>query len=191
VKYSAPFLKKEFLAMKKVILSILTFCVVVAIAATGSATITASAIPPRDAPANVYAIPLAGKGGGSAQDTIGATYSNIYGPYQLSKDPKRQQVKFMRCYTRTGTLPATCTTAVDYQILPTTSLSDTSPAKWVTLDSIKAAAGANGGVDTIDAIPGMSIVFRLHCLTNSSTAAISKPIKILLSGSASESTPIK
>ena len=174
--------------MKNVFLAIITFGLVIAYAATGTNTVTASSIVPKNAPSNVYVVSLAGKGGGVAQDTIGATYSNIYGPFNLSKDPTRPQPKWLRAYAPLGAYPATCTTSVEYQILPSTLLSDTAKAGWVSFDSVKAAAGTRGSVVRIDSIPGISIVFKLHCLTNSSTAAISKPIRILFDGNASEYT---
>lgn len=172
--------------MKNVFLAIITFGLAIAFAATGSATFTASPIPPKNAPSSVYWVTLAGIGTGVAQDTIGATYNNVYGPFPLSKDPSRPQAKYIRCYTRTGTLPATCTLSVEYQILPTTSLSDTGKANWVAFDSIKAAAGNSRSVFKIDSIPGVSIAFRLKCLANSSTAIIAKPIRILFGANASE-----
>jgi hypothetical protein len=124
-------------------------------------------------------------------DTIGATYSNYYGPYELSADPSRPIFKGLRALCPVNTLGATETTSVEYQVIPGKIWGDTLQAGWVSFDSIKAAVGSAGTYVDISTKPGASICFKLHCLTNSSTAIFNKHCRIVLVGTSTESVDTK
>lgn len=124
-------------------------------------------------------------------DTIGATYSNYYGPYAISAGPGRPIFKGLRAFATAGSLNATCTLSVEYQIVPTKLLKDTSQVGWTSFDSIKAAAGNARTYVDISSKPGAAIAFKMHCLSNSSTAVIAKPIKIVMMGTSTESVDTK
>ena len=144
------------------------------------------------APVNVKVYMLdSSKVGYVSDDTIGATYINYYGPFALSADPSRPQYQYVRCLTSAGTLGATETLSVEYQVMPGKSWADTLASGWVAFDSIKAAAGSAGTVKRLDTLIGVSIGFRLKCLTNSTTAVMAKPVKILLMGKSTESVDTK
>jgi hypothetical protein len=144
------------------------------------------------APVNVRVYMLdSSKVGYLSDDTIGTGIINYYGPFALSADPSRPQFEFLRCLTSAGTLGATETLSVEYQIMPGKSWSDTLTAGWVSFDSIKAAAGSNGRVVRIDSLAGVSIGFRLKCLAESADAIMAKPVKILLMQKSAESVDTK
>ena len=177
--------------MKKFIFLLLAFLVPVAsFAGLAANTFSSSTIPySKDAntlaPKDYVRIQL-GPCVSGAYDTIGATYSNYYGPYSLSADFTRPHFVGMRCLTALSTLGATCTTGVDYQIIGGKTWADTAKAGWVSFDSIKAAAGNSGTYTHLDTLMGMSIVFKLHCLTHSSTAIIAKPVYIFFKSKAED-----
>lgn len=124
-------------------------------------------------------------------DTIGATYCNYYGPFALSPDPSRPMFKGFRCLVATGTLGATETLSVEYSVLPSFKYADTLKSKFVAFDSIKAAAGCGGTYVKLDTLPGSSIIFKLKCLANSTTAEIAKPVKIHMLSNSSEVIDVK
>lgn len=124
-------------------------------------------------------------------DTIGATYINYYGPFALSVDPSRTQYKYLRCLTPSGTLGATETLSVEYQVISGKTWADTAKSGWTSFDSIKAATGSAGTVVDISDEPGVAICFKMHCLSNSSTAIIAHPVKVILVESASAVVDIK
>jgi hypothetical protein len=124
-------------------------------------------------------------------DSIGATYSNYYGPFALASDGTVPQFKFMRCLVPKGTFTAACTVSVEYQILSGSNVSDTGVSKFVAFDSIKSGAGSSGTVVKIDSLVGASIIFKMKCLANSATAVFLKPVKILLQNYAIEAPDTK
>jgi hypothetical protein len=175
--------------MKKVLGALLVLVAYAACLAGSAATsyISATADTRISQPKNVTIIKL-GNCYSSSTDTIGAGYSNMFGPYSLTPAADGSRARFMgfRCISALNALPATCTTSVDYQILGSTVFADTQKTKWVAFDSIKAAAGNSGGFIKLDSLPGAAIVFRLHCLANSSTAIVAKPVRIIFTNTASD-----
>jgi hypothetical protein len=106
---------------------------------------------------NVAAIDLHKKFTNSSSDTIVAGDMNLYGPFPLSATPTTSAYTSFAIFgdAVTGTTPVA---AIDYQVLPSTDLSDTT--SWVaacTLGTSKIYKRF-----AIDSLIGKSIVFRVN-----------------------------
>jgi hypothetical protein len=180
--------------MKKVIVGLIVFCImlVVGLSYAGSAANSYSVGgnakwgAPDDI--TVYTLDSANY---KTDDTIGATYCNYYGPFMVSPDPSRPSFKGFRVLTPKGTLNATCTLSVEYQLVQGKGIADTGVSKFTAFDSIKAAAGSAGTYVDISSKAGAGIVFKLKCLAEGSTAVMSKAVKVIMKANSSETVDTK
>jgi hypothetical protein len=172
--------------MKKFIFLLLALIPISAFAGSAASSFSTTALDKNVYAAKNIVFQQLGPCTSGAYDTIGAGFSNYFGPFALSADFTRPHFIGFRCFSAKGALGATCTTAVDYQIIGGTSWSDTAASGWVSFDSIKAAAGNNCRYVKIDTLPGVAIVFRLHCLANSSTAVVAKNVRIVFKSMATD-----
>ncbi|MCW8966100.1 MAG: hypothetical protein OQK82_05380 [Candidatus Pacearchaeota archaeon] len=131
-----------------------------------------------NAPGNIRSIKL-GTCNGSSADSIEASASNVYGPYNLSYDRTRPMYTGFKFFTHdSSVISATDSLAFLYQIVDGSSISDTS-ALWTTADTITGVSADTGAVvDISDAIGG-SIFFKLKNLQSADTAVVYNPIRVL------------
>ena len=122
-------------------------------------------------------------------DTVGATYSNYYGPFGLSGDYTRPSFSKLRVLCPVGTLGATCTLSIAYQVLAGDKWSDTLKTGWTVIDSVKAAVGSAGTVVDLSSVFGGSIAFRLYGI--SGTSIMTKHPKVFMLSTSTETVDTK
>lgn len=95
----------------------------------------------------------------ASADTFDAAEVQTYGPYEIcpSSGAPMYKVMMLQADAATGTTP---TISVDYQLIPSLSITDTASI-WTPIDTITGTA-TSATVDISDEA-GKGIVFRLNC----------------------------
>jgi len=130
---------------------------------------------PNYTPANVFYHTL---GDGSAgNDTLASGGVNTWGPFPLARDGKSAAAGYIVLHAPISCVADGDTLAIDYQLLPTYSLSDTT-ATWTAFDTVS-DAGGRSGVDTIDNTGAIAIVYRIKDIEGSSSKLL-KRLRVML-----------
>jgi len=146
--------------------------VLLAVSFAYSSTLDDVVVTPREAmymPANVHYIKL------DPGDSLAVDANVVMGPYPLARSGKNSTGSYIRMFTPVGAVATGESLVVDYQILPSYDINDTT-ASWTAFDTIQ-ALGSVGGADDISASGGVGIVFRLQDIASNATL-IMKPPKI-------------
>ena len=130
---------------------------------------------PKYTPANVFYHTL---GDGSlANDTLTINGINTWGPFPLARDGNSAAASYIVLHAPISCVADGDTLAIDYQLLPTYSLSDTT-ATWTALDTVTDAGGMSG-VDTIDNTGAVAIVYRIKDIEGSASQLL-KRLRVML-----------
>lgn len=136
-------------------------------------------------PSNVVVYTLGTNG--STADSIAATNSNVYGPYNLSVDPSRPAFKGFRVYFPTGSLASGDSVAFKYQLIAGDKITDTI-ASWTVVDTF-INSKRSSYVD-ISSLAGTGIVFKVTNIDASKVGVLKKP-KVVCLAPSTESIDIK
>lgn len=157
-------------------LSILLIAIIAIIAYSQDASIAGDAR--IYAPGNIRSITL-GTCNGSSADSIEASVSNVYGPYNLSYTRSRPMYTSFKFFSHDSSLiSATDSLAFYYQIIDGSTINDTS-ALWTLNDTITGVTADTGAVVDISSSIGGSIFFKLTNLQSADTAVVYNPIRVL------------
>jgi len=144
--------------MKRIIIALLFVCFFVQFGVTATDT-RARTKTVKQVPYGVKVYDLHTRYTVESIDTFSAANdNNFYGPYELCDDGEAMPTKmYVEFDIATGTTP---TLSLDYQIIQSTSFSDTLSGLWVPIDTIAEAAG--GKEVTLAPTMGKAICFQIN-----------------------------
>lgn len=126
-------------------------------------------------PANVFYHTLGN--GTLADDTLTVNGINTWGPFPLARDKDGSSASYIVLHAPISCVADGDTLAIDYQLLPSYSLSDTT-ATWTAFDTVT-DAGGRSGVDTIDNTGAIAIVYRIKDIEGSASQLL-KRLRVML-----------
>jgi hypothetical protein len=148
--------------MKNVLAGLLTLFVLSISFGAANVVIPATTFDANGCPSNIAVFKL-GTGNSGALDTFLVTGSaKCYGPFNLSKDNSRPQYKGFRVYPALTSFASGDSLKVEYQLLPTNKMSDTT-STWVSVTAVMLRGVPSSYID-ISALPGQSIVIKITCI---------------------------
>lgn len=145
---------KKFILSGLLLLAALSFAFATTVAYTNSETGNMKA---NHSPKDIVVLSLYTKGTNATQDTFATTDIHIHGPYPLSSADNTGMFSGFTVVgdVITGTTP---TMAVDFQVLPSLSIKDTTA--WTSTDTLSATATYQ--YQSLSSYPGKSILFRVN-----------------------------